>query len=267
MLSNSVEMKLRTMKKKAIHASVALATGICLLLVGYTMKTMRDAALWSEASGRAKDIFVALTPGMSCDGLGLGSVWPRAGEGKAEGAEKDPIMQYFENSSDYFWVLLDGETEHTEEWAPYVSRLDWRHFAGGGVPPKQRAGRLTAENNIWTIAANVTEDMPDHIPFIVSRNVDPASLIPHDGDLKAQRIRPSPDFKTPFGDKHFVVVLKGGAIRHLSGKNANLHTLYKGRWEEGEDGRKQEWNADADPAPQLIQALQSAFQKIRYLAP
>jgi hypothetical protein len=127
--------------------------------------------------------------------------------------------------------------------------LDWSNFAGGGVPPQKGAGRLTAKNNIWSIAANISYDIsdniPDDIPVIVSRNVDPDSLIPREGDISQQRIRPSSTYTTPFGDRGFVLVQKGGKVIIGSWKKAELHLLYQ-----------------TD-----IQDVRSAFQTVKYLMP
>ena len=152
----------------------------------------------------------------------------------------------FDNSSDYFWVLYNEENIGTYQWAPFVVPLSWPSFINGRVPASEWAGYLLSDTNAWTIAGNLTDDMPDGIPVIVSRNVDPASLIPVEGDLTAQRVRPSKDFATPFGDDGFVLVKKGGEVSAISWKDASLHTLYQG----------------AD-----IHAVRSALQKVTYLTP
>jgi len=228
------------------HSRADVTTAIGLLsasLSGAARAAEKAESSMNRAASRARDIYVAIVcANTEREPLGLGDVWPKAGK-KKEGNVDVPEMR-FENSSDFFSVLLDGENMNTPNWAPYVCGLDWTKFAGGGIPPKVGAGRLTAENNIWIIAANITDEMEDIIPFIITRNVDPASLIPKEGDLREQRIRPSPDFKTPFGDEGFIIVRKGGSILKCPwGEDANLHTLYQG------------------------QKVRDAFQKIKYLTP
>ena len=200
-------------------------------------------------SSRMWDIYI---PIMSANAerapLGLGSVWPKAGKKLEEG---DDIGQMrFENSSDYFTVLFDGERMGTPDWSPYLYSecADYSKCAGTGVPAKQGAGRLMAENNAWTVIANVADDLPDGIPLIISRNVDPASLIPGDGDLREQYVRLSGEFKTPFGNRGFVMVCKGSVIfRGKFGRHdASLATLYQG----------------AD-----VQKIRAALEKIEYLTP
>jgi len=117
--------------------------------------------------------------------------------------------------------------------------------------PKSPSGseRLMAENNAWTIAANITDEMPDIIPVIISRNVDPTSLIPKEGDLSQQFLRPSEEFKAPFGNKRFIIVRKGGAVLMYTWRYANLQVIYR------------------DASEEELQKIRDAFQKIKYLTP
>ena len=91
--------------------------------------------------------------------------------------------------------------------------------------------------------------MPDIIPVIFSRNVDPTSLIPREGDLRKQRIRPSEKFTTPYGKTKAVFIRKGGATFECSLKHANLAVLYQG--------------ASGDE----LQKIRDALQKVEYLEP
>ena len=242
-----------------IPSRADLITAISLMSAGFSNAARaaeRANASLDRAGQHARDLYIGIiATNTEREPLGLGPVWPRAGK-KKEGQAKINGMPFediydmqFENSSDYFTVLFDGEHMHTKNWNPYSLWGDteercWMGLAGGGIPPKVGAGRLTAANNIWTIAANVTDDMEDLIPVIISRNVDPASLIPQEGDQKAQRIRPSREFTAPFGDKEFVLVMKGGGIfKGTFSESDNLYTLYQ-----GED-------------------LRTTFQKVKYLTP
>ena len=200
------------------------------------------------AALRAKAIYAAIIAANEERApVGLGPVWPKAGRTweKKENVYDIHDME-FDNSSDYFWVLYDGENIGTDQWCPSALPLSWPLLVNGKVPAKEWAGQLLSDTTAWTIAGNLTSDMPVCIPVIVSRNVDPASLIPGEGDLKAQRVRPSKEFTTPFGDDGFVVVQKGGGVSVISWKDASLYTIYQG----------------AD-----IQEVRSALQKIMYLTP
>ena len=197
-------------------------------------------------STRAKDIYVAIvSANMERESLGLGTVWPRSGQKMEEG--DDISKMRFENSSDYFSVLCDSGKLGTRDWTPYVFGFDYSKCAGAGVPAKEEPGRLTAANNAWIVAANVTDDMPDWLPLFITRNVDPASFIPEAGDLREQYIRPSGKHITPFGNKGFVMIRKGGAVvRMRLGRHSNLATVYQGT---------------------DVQEIRAALEKIEYLAP
>jgi len=169
-----------------------------------------------------------------------------------EAADDIDIAQMtFANSSDYFTVLYDIENYSTPPvWAPYVNGFDYSKFAGVGVPKSPSGSkRLKAKNNAWTIAANITDEMPDIIPVIVSRNIDPTSLIPKEGDLRQQLVRLSEEFTTPFGNKGFVIVRKGGVTSRFTSRRLNLYILYGSTSEEE------------------LQEIRDAFQTIKYLTP
>ena len=194
---------------------------------------------------RAQDIRTAIeTANAARAPLGLGSVWPKTGP--QTGTSGDIGDMRFENSSDYFTALFDGMRFGAPDWTPYASGCDYIKCAGGGVPAKMEAGRLTAQNNAWIVAANVTDDMPDSIPVIVSRNVDPASLIPRDGDLRKQYVRWSDGFRVPFADKGLIIVCKRGTISY--GQYCELSGLYGTNTQE-------------------LQRVRAAFEKVKYLTP
>ena len=225
--------------------------GSAILIFGgfllYVIPQAIGSSGFSAMDIRAKDIYVAIINANSeREPLGLGTVWPKSGKPMEDA--KDIGGMTFANSSDYFTVLYDGEHYGTPEWAPYVTGFDYSTCAGAGVPPKTGGGRLTAQNNAWTIAANITDDMPDIIQVIVSRNVDPSSLIPREGDLRKQFLRPS-KHTAPFGDQEFLFVRKGGSVFHLRGKHVSLYIVYNGANNEE------------------LQRIRDAFEKVEYLAP
>ena len=217
---------------------------------------IRSAVLETEMcimGRRAGNIYASMkkpNAGATDEPRSRAALLPKAGKRMEEGGDISGMR--FENSSDYFTVLFDGERMGTTDWSPYPysADADYSKCAGAGVPRKKEAGRLTAANNAWIVAANVTDDMPDSIPIIISRNIDPASLIPGDSDLKEQCVLPSGKFHSPLGDRGFVMVLKGGLIAHgrLNWRPA-LAEIYMG--------------ADA----QEIQRIRTAFEKIEYLTP
>jgi hypothetical protein len=107
--------------------------------------------------------------------------------------------------------------------------FDYTKLAAGNVGvPAWTKGPLTAENNMWTIAKNVRDDMNDMLPILITRNVDAASLptkvSAHDGE---NRLSFDSDWKTPFGDKALILIRKGGAIFKARGKYSTYHYVYQ----------------------------------------
>jgi Predicted membrane protein/domain len=248
-----VNKKVYTRTQTFVVVAAAVTVVITPLLTAALLPAIGNAVLQANMTAmgtRAQDICVAI---MSEDAaINPDTVcWPKSGKQMEEG--DDISKMRFENSSDYFTVLVSVvfDRERTDVyWDPHFAGYHYYPvFAGAGVPAKEGTGRLTAENNAWTIAANVTDDMPDLIPLIITRNVDPASLIPREGDLHQQFIRPSEKFKTPFGNKGFVLVRKGGVMFKSTWKYASLGVLYQ--------------NASGEE----LQKIRDAFQKIEYLEP
>jgi len=242
--------------KAAVTIVISVAGAMIMFFVGILLPATSGSVLTSKMiamKNRAKDIYVGIIEANTArEGLGLESVLPKSGE-KMEAADDIDIPQMtFANSSDYFTVLYDIENYSTPQtWSPFANGFDYSKFAGAGVPVSpSRSKRLKAKNNAWTIAANITGEMSDRIPVIVSRNIDPTSLIPREGDLRQQFIRPSEEFKTPFGNQGFILIRKGGTTLHMiTSKPVNLHILY------------------VNPSEEELQEIRDAFQKIKYLTP
>jgi len=233
----------------AIAAAILFFGGILAAVSFPAVANAIMRANMTAMANRAKDIYATIVRiNFEREPLGLGPIWPKSGEPMEYAEDMDISDMTFANSSDYFSVLCAWE-HRTSSLAQYVIySFDYSKCAGAGVPLKQEYGRLTAENNAWTIAANITDDMPDIIPFIVSRNVDPSSLIPREGDLRQQFLRPS-KYMTPFGHHGFLFVRKGGKIYQATWRYASLDRLYQG-------ASKEE-----------LQAIRDAFEKIKYLEP
>jgi prepilin-type N-terminal cleavage/methylation domain-containing protein len=189
------------------------------------------AANMTAVGARGKDIFVAITgANTEREPLGLGNVWPKTqleGAASSTSGDKDIADTVFQNSSDYFYDLNDGDKVGTAEWSPYVAGFDYSKLAGAGVNAKSGSGKLTDQNNMWSIAANVRDEMEDIIPILITRNVDCSSLYKDlpDGSI-ADKIVWSSTYRTPFSNKGFVMVRKGGAIFKARDKYAIVRVVY-----------------------------------------
>jgi hypothetical protein len=139
----------------------------------------------------------------------------------------------FKTSTEYFAAIYDEDYLGTEKWKPWVSGFDYSKLAGIGVPEKDGKGKLQAKNNIWLIAANITPEDSDLIPVLITRNVDVKEierLVNCGGatlDLKVRIPIGQGVYKTPFGDKAFVIVRKGGETFSSTAKYARLDCIFR----------------------------------------
>jgi len=188
----------------------------------------------NAVSSRGKDIYVAIIgANTEREPLGLGPVWPKTQlKPGTDTSTCDIAVQTFTNSTDYFYQLYDGANAGREQHDPYVKGFDYSKLAGSGVPAKIGGGKLTAENNMWAIAANITEEDADIIPVLITRNVDVKALeyiVNHGGptsNLTTRITLGAGPYKTPFGDKGFVMVRKGGGTFSYTAKYATLKFIF-----------------------------------------
>ena len=188
----------------------------------------------NPVSTYGKDIYVAIIgANTEREPLGLEPVWPKTQLKPGTDTSKGDIpTKTFTNSTDYFYELYDGVNAGTATHDPYVRGFDYSKLAASGVPAKVGGGKLTAENNMWVIAANITEEDDDQIPILISRNVDVKAIERaivngiKTNDF-ATRIEVGKGiYKTPFGDKGFVCVKKGGGIFNIRSSHATLGTIF-----------------------------------------
>jgi hypothetical protein len=182
------------------------------------------------ASKNGRDIYRAMwEANEKRESIGLPSIWPKTCLATTN-LSNDISGRTFKTSTEYFKVLFDEEHMGTDAWKPYVKGVDYSKLAGMGVPVSETQ-RLTATNNMWAIAANITEDDADMIPVLISRNVDVKSIeeaINSDfmsGNADKNITLGTGDYQTPFGNKGFVVVRKGGGTFYSSAKYATIRVL------------------------------------------
>jgi hypothetical protein len=201
-------------------------------------------ALWPAVTGyhvtpaivpvmtRGREIHLAImNANKDREPLGLPPLWPRTC-GSYTNHPGDISSKIFMTSSDYFYVLYDGLNVGASNHQPYVIGFDYSKLAGAGVPAKVGAGRLTADNNMWLIAANVTPDDSELIPLLVTRNVDVKEIeraINYGittNDFKTRIFLGKGGYKTPFGSATFGSVHKGGRMFSCKARWATLGTLF-----------------------------------------
>jgi len=185
-------------------------------------------ATMASVSARGKDIYVAIIgANTEREPLGLGPVWPKTQqESGVDTSSGDIGVMTFQNSSKYFYELYDGVNAGTEEHDPYVKGFDYSKLAGAGVPAKTGQGELQAANNMWVIAGNIREEMEDIIPILVTRNLDCTSLRKDLTSIEKTKLTWSSSYKSPFSNKGFVMVRKGGGTFSNTAKYARVDYVY-----------------------------------------
>ncbi len=206
------------------------AMTVAVMLLVLALIPAMSCGVWSAnvcAVGcRGRDIYVSIMgANMEREPLGLPSVWPSEGIPPTNAVD-DIASVIFSNSTDYFNALLDGKNLGTERWNPFVAGFGYSKLAGAGVAACSN-GRLTPENNMWTVAMNVRDEMEDVVPVLVTRNVDASSLAEKiTGPDWNKSLRFDPEWETPFGNKGFVMIRKGGAIFKARAKYMSYGIVY-----------------------------------------
>jgi len=219
--------------KKFSLTGLLVVIGGLVLLTAVLVPAISRAKLQADlhmVGSRGKDIFVAITGANQSPEVYISS-WPKAqkdgGTSLNDMEAQDISEMVFQNSTRYFYVLLDGDNRfEPSKWAPYVRGLDWSQLAGAGVPKMDWTGELQPENNMWSIAGNLCEDMDEMIPVLVTRNVDCSSF-----RIKMQANLDTPfqwsqQYNAPFGNKSFVIVRKSGAVFRGMAKDATTGAVY-----------------------------------------
>jgi len=204
---------------------------------------------------RGRDIYVAITgANTEREPLGLGSVWPKtkapAGADTSSG-DVDIGDKGFGTAEEYFEYLYDGKNIGTESWSPYVAGFDYSKLAGAGVS-SQPGGSATLQKEyvMWAIGANIRDEMEDVIPILVTRNVACADLkTKYDGTASTKVKLGTGEYKTPFSNKAFVMIRKGGAVFKARDKYATLKIIYQGQQF---DLQPSGTSSDLDPFQYLI---------------
>jgi len=186
-------------------------------------------------SARGKDVLRSIT-GANTDRepLGLPPVWPKTYLSTTN-HPGDISAKSFKTSSDYFYEIYDGTNVGTAKHDPYIMGFGYSKLAGAGVPAKSGGGKLDAQNNMWIIAANISDQDDERIPFLITRNVDVKEIerVVNHG-LKASEFKIGLDlgkgqYKTPFSNKGFAAVFKGGTVWNLKKRTVTLGDIFQNK--------------------------------------
>lgn len=219
-----------------LFVGVFLIPGLLILLDGFLFPVISNVMLRTNGAAvgqRGREIYIGIvTANTVRETLGEGSVWPKTPlPGGNSNQTNDAFTKGFRTSTDYFKALADEEHYGTDTWKPSMPGFDYNKLAGGGVPPC--AGhRLTAANNMWAIAANMTDADNEEIPVIITRNVDVKMIerVVNQGlprrDFNTRIGFGTGDYKTPFARVLGVFVRKNGDIIQVRSRHATLGELF-----------------------------------------
>ena len=217
-------------KSKFSLVTLFVVVGVVLLLALALVPAVQNARLRAKMLGvasRGKDIVVAIiSANTEREPLGLTNVWPKTHIDGVQGGEDDDREQdfglmTFQNSTDYFhelWLFDHGLEKyeiasgwHGDRW----NALDYSSFAGAGVPVGYPTKKLQAENNMWSIVGDLSDDkawVEDYIPVLVTRNVDCASFYTIFQNGGEGTLEWSGQYKIPHLKKGFIIIRKGGSV-------------------------------------------------------
>ena len=208
--------------------------GILGILMGALFPAISAAMFNANTAAmamRGRNLFVAITQANTDrEAAGLSKVWP---SDETEGLDDDDAQLIGASSStDYFKYLFDFENKgNAADWKPYVE-VDIGVLSGSGVPGA--AGTTLKQDNVaWLVAKNVADEMADVVPVLVSRNVAFSALNSAlQSKVEGNETTPvacggSEGAKdTPFGNKGWVLVRKGGASQVIKSKYSKYSVIF-----------------------------------------
>lgn len=206
--------------------------GILGILMGALFPAISSAMLSANTNAmamRGRNLFVAITQcNTEREAAGLAEIWPQT-SADSEGSTGEDIADVsYSSTTDYFKKLFDMDNYGKAEWDPYVS-VDMGVLSGAGVQGMQ-GNQLTNKNIAWVIAGNIQGEIADVIPVLVSRNVDFNSLggylAQYDGKASTKVAVGNGTWDTPFGNKAWVVIRKGGAAATIKAKYSRLDVIF-----------------------------------------
>lgn len=190
-----------------------------------------SGANMTRVGTHGRDVYIAITgANEEREALEMPSLWP---------SDRPPLTNIsgevvedlnFTNSTEYFMFINDHDNLETSEWSPLVAGFDYSKLSGNGTPAYSGKGLLKAENNNWTIAKNVHDDMHDIVPVIITRNVNASSLASSTYNPSwKKKLLFDQKWNTPFRNKGAVFIRKSGSMFKARSKYMTYRVVYN--WE------------------------------------
>lgn len=211
--------------------------GILGILMGALFPTISSAMLSANTNAmaiRGRNLFVGITQANTeREAQGLPSVWPKSSEQKSDDTD-DIAGNIYNSSADYFTELFDIKNYGKEEWQSYIPGVDLAVLSGSGVSPYTTGSQLKGNNVAWCVASGLSDEMEDVVPVLITRNASldtlPTSGGSHDMSTDKKEVKIGKagggESDTPFGNKAFIVIRKGGASTVIKAKYNKLYLVY-----------------------------------------
>ncbi len=209
--------------------------GILGILMGALFPAISSAMLSANTSAmsmRGRNLFVGITQANTeRESQGLQSVWPKDSNQKSDDTD-DIAGMAFSDSAKFFEELFNISKYGNEDWSPYVSGVDLGVLSGSGVPAFQGGTSLKGDNVAWCVAQGITDEMEDVIPVLVTRNAQISQLQTSTADMSQDKNEikmgkaNGGESDSPFGNKAFIVIRKGGAAAVIKAKYNKRYLVY-----------------------------------------
>ena len=206
--------------------------GILGILMGALFPAITSAMLSAQTNALAmhgRNLFIGITQAnVDRESHGRSSVWPK-NKNSEEGQGEDIAYQTFSSSADdYFDYLFNMEKYGQDGWSPFVD-VDIKFVSGAGVGAF-KGGSTLAGCVAWKVVSDLTDDMTDVVPVLVSRNISTdtfpkSSQTPTLG--QTQQISTDTTYTQPFGNKACVIIHKGGAAGVYKGRYQSLEDIFE----------------------------------------